>query len=60
MYAQTLTVVDLIVVICWALLTLLEKVFFRFRPSLDTRQPHFSLNAGDKTGPYLDQGGSKT
>ena len=57
-YAQTLILLNLIVVTCLVSSTLLETVVFVFDHIWTQDSPMFSLTVGGKTGPYFDQGGS--
>ena len=58
-YAQTLLVVDLIVVNVFSCLTLLETAPFVFDHIWTQYCPIFPLTVGGKAGHYIDQGGSK-
>ena len=56
-YAQTLIVVDLLVVNLFICLTLLETVPFVFDHLWTQDSPIIPLTFGGQTGPYIDQGG---
>ena len=56
---QTLILVKIIVVNLSAFLTLLETVPFVFDHLWTQDRSSFPLAVGRKTGPYIDQGGSK-
>ena len=57
-YAETLIVVDLMVVNCFSCSTLLETVFSFFDHLWTQDSPISPLTFGGKTGPNIDQGGS--